>query len=142
MEFGPAAWWWAAAGALIALELVTGTFYLLLIALGLAAAGFAAHAGFGASLQLLAAALVGGGAVGVGMLRSAKAPPPPPPGANPDMVLDIGERVEVPAWGSDGLARVNYRGSMWTARYEGPGEPCPGPHLILAIEGSRLVLGR
>ena len=37
--------WWLLAGAAVGLELVTGTFYLLMIALGLGAAAMAAHLG-------------------------------------------------------------------------------------------------
>ncbi|NDE73495.1 MAG: NfeD family protein, partial [Betaproteobacteria bacterium] len=35
--------WWVMAGALIALELLSGTFYLLMLSLGLVAAALAAH---------------------------------------------------------------------------------------------------
>jgi len=55
--------WWLIAGVFVALELVTGTFYLLMLAVGMAAAALAAQAGAGIVLQLLVAALVGGGAV-------------------------------------------------------------------------------
>jgi len=37
--------WWLVAGALVALELTTGTFYLLMLALGAAAGAVVAHAG-------------------------------------------------------------------------------------------------
>ena len=55
--------WWLLAGTAIAVELVTGTFYLLMVAIGLAAGAIAAHAGGSTSAQLVVAALVGGGAV-------------------------------------------------------------------------------
>ena len=35
--------WWLAAGAVVVAELLTGTFYLLMVALGLVAAALAAH---------------------------------------------------------------------------------------------------
>ena len=38
--------WWLAAGIVVAAELLTGSFYLLMLALGLAAAAIAAHLGF------------------------------------------------------------------------------------------------
>ncbi|MBA3625982.1 MAG: NfeD family protein, partial [Methylibium sp.] len=38
MEWSAATLWWIAAGVLIAAELATGTFYLLLLALGATAA--------------------------------------------------------------------------------------------------------
>ena len=55
--------WWLLAGGAVAVELMTGTFYLLLIALGLAAAALAAHAGTPLTVQMLVAAVVGGGTV-------------------------------------------------------------------------------
>ena len=52
--------WWLLAGSAIALELFTGTFYLLMLALGAAAAALTAHLGFGGAAQMVAAAIVGG----------------------------------------------------------------------------------
>jgi membrane protein implicated in regulation of membrane protease activity len=37
--------WWLLAGTAVAVELLTGTFYLLMLAIGLVAAALAAHAG-------------------------------------------------------------------------------------------------
>mgnify|MGYP006147005675 CR=1 FL=1 len=51
--------WWLLAGAVVALELFTGTFYLLMLALGMAAGALAAHAGAGLAVQLVVAAGVG-----------------------------------------------------------------------------------
>jgi membrane protein implicated in regulation of membrane protease activity len=39
--------WWLLAGTAVGVELATGTFYLLMLALGLAAAAVAAHMGGG-----------------------------------------------------------------------------------------------
>src|SRR3954451_22546111 len=55
--------WWLLAGAGVAVELVTGTFYLLMVASGLAAGALAAHVGAQMPIQLVTAAVVGGGAV-------------------------------------------------------------------------------
>ena len=55
--------WWIATGAAIALELLSGTFYLLMLSLGLASAALAAHFGASLTAQLAVAAIVGGGAV-------------------------------------------------------------------------------
>ncbi|HNJ45700.1 MAG TPA: NfeD family protein, partial [Ottowia sp.] len=46
--------WWIAAGLLVAAELLTGTFYLLMLAIGAAAGALAAHAGLSLSAQLVA----------------------------------------------------------------------------------------
>ena len=65
MDLSNASVWWVAAGVAVAAELGTGTFYLLMIALGLVAGAIAAHLGLGTTTQLLVAAVVGGGAVTV-----------------------------------------------------------------------------
>src|SRR6188474_2810479 len=62
MDWSNATWWWVATGVLVAAELATGTFYLLMMAIGTAAAALSAHAGAGFTGQLVAAALIGGGA--------------------------------------------------------------------------------
>src|SRR5262245_26137838 len=102
--------WWVVAGVLVAVELATGTFYLLMLALGAVAGALTAHAGGTLSTQLLAAAIVGGGAVAAWHLRRARQPAAPPAEANRDINLDIGTRVQVSAWNADGTARVPYRG--------------------------------
>ena len=63
MDLATSTLWWIAAGLAVAAELATGTFYLLMIALGLGAGGLAAALGASWMWQLLGAALVGGGAV-------------------------------------------------------------------------------
>ena len=45
--------WWLLAGSAVAVELVTGTFYLLMLAFGLAAAALAAHAGAPLVVQIV-----------------------------------------------------------------------------------------
>ena len=58
MDWNGATWWWLIAGALAALELVSGTtFYLLMLALGACAAALGTHLGLPFSAQLLVAAL-------------------------------------------------------------------------------------
>ena len=39
--------WWLITGGLVAMELTTGTFFLLMLAIGSAAAAMATYAGFG-----------------------------------------------------------------------------------------------
>ena len=56
-------WWWIVTGVLVALELTTGTFYLLMLAIGGVSGALAAHAGASFATQMVVAALVGGVAV-------------------------------------------------------------------------------
>ena len=140
MDFSIVTLWWVAAGIVVAAELATGTFYLLMIALGLAAGAVAGHVGFGLSMQVLLAALVGGGATAAWHWHRARQPQSAPARENRDVNLDIGERVSVDAWAADGTARVHYRGSAWTARLAPGAAAMPGQHLVSAVEGNWLVL--
>ena len=141
MEFSTATGWWIAAGLAIAAELGTGTFYLLMIALGLAAAAVAAPLGLALPLQFVAAALVGGGATAFWYWRSRSSDSSDRAAhENRNVNLDIGEHVFVSVWATDRTARIQYRGSGWTARLA-PGAPAErGEHVIAAVEGNWLVL--
>jgi len=141
MDLSNASVWWIAAGVAVAAELATGTFYLLMIALGLGAGALAAHLGSTQPIQLLVAAVVGGGATALWHWRRvASAGPALPTAEDRDVNLDIGERVNVPAWASDGTARVSYRGSTWAARLQPGAQAVPGEHVVAAVEGNWLVL--
>ena len=134
--------WWLLALAAVGTELATGTFYLLMLALGMAAGALAAHAGATTPVQLATAALVGGAAVCAWYLVRLQRPPSPPASANPDVNLDIGETVMVEAWGTDGTAQVHYRGARWSALSADTAEHAPGPHRVREVVGNRLVLER
>jgi membrane protein implicated in regulation of membrane protease activity len=142
MDWSASIGWWIAAGVLVAAELATGTFYLLMLAWGAMAAALAAHLGLGFNTQLICAALAGGGAVAAWHLLRRRRPAAAPAQTNRDVNLDIGEQVQVPQWQAGGHARVNYRGADWDVRFVGSGEPAPGTHVIRAVEGNRLLLDR
>ena len=142
MDVSPATVWWVVAGAAVAVELATGTFYLLMIALGLAAAALATQWGASTSTQVITAALVGGGATALWHWRRFNQPSTAPARENRDVNLDIGERVTVAKWADDCTARVPYRGSTWTARLAPGQTPASGEHRIVAVEGNWLVLAR
>ena len=130
--------WWIAAGTLVALELATGTFYLLMLAAGCAAGAVAAHAGMGSTAQVVTAALLGGGATVAWHLKRQRQPKSAPVESNPDANLDIGQRVHVDAWQPDGTARVHYRGSSWAVRRAQGGTMSTGPHVIVSVHGNEL----
>ena len=132
--------WWLLAGAAVAVELLTGTFYLLMLATGLGGAAIAAHLGAGMAVQLLTAAVVGGGAVVAWHARRSKQPRPLPAHENRDVNLDIGMQVRVEQWQPDGTAQVKYRGAAWSVRFDGEGAAAPGQHTIRAVEGSQLLV--
>ncbi|MGA1289422.1 MAG: NfeD family protein [Rubrivivax sp.] len=140
MDFEASTGWWVLAGLMVLAELLSGTFYLLMMAVGAAAAALAAHAGMGTTGQLIAAALVGGGATAFWHLRRARHPRSAPADRNADVNLDIGQSVMVQDWDAQGLTSVRYRGASWSARHAAPGQPTPGPHRIVAVHGNRLDL--
>ncbi len=138
--------WWVLAGIAVAVELATGTFYLLMLSLGFAAAAMAAHAGLDPTLQLVVGAVVGGGFVLAWRSYKQKSKPGSTikAEANPDVNLDIGGMVRIDKWQPDGSASVSYRGANWTVELEhGHGATTPtstGQHRIVAVVGSRLMV--
>ena len=140
MTISPTTLWWVLAGIAVAMEISTGTFYLLLLALGLAAGAIAGHLGFSVPLQIVAAAAVGGGTTALWRWRHAQTTPVLPAASNRDVNLDIGERVFVQEWAANRTARVQYRGSPWEARLAPGATAVAGEHLVSAVEGNWLVL--
>lgn len=133
--------WWLVAGAAVAVELVTGTFYLLMITVGFVAGAIAAHLGLALIGQIVIAATVGGGAVAVWHWHRSKSPTPLPVQANRDVNLDIGESVHVAQWNADGTATVKFRGANWTAVTANPTQPAgTGSFRIKEMQGNRLVI--
>jgi len=130
--------WWLAAGVLVAAELATGTFYLLMLALGCAAGALAAHVGLGSTAQVVSAALLGAAFTAGWHFKRARSPRSAPSERNRDVNIDIGQTLHVEAWGADGTARVPYRGAAWSVRFEGSGTPAPGEHVIVAVQGNQL----
>jgi membrane protein implicated in regulation of membrane protease activity len=142
MDWNWATVWWIVAGVLVAAELATGSFYLLMLAVGAGAGALAAHLGLGIVAQMVACAIIGGAAVAVLHSRRARSPKAAPASSNPDVNLDIGQSVQVDAWSADGHAQVQYRGAAWRARFIGTAPAQSGRHVIRAVEGSCLLLDR
>ena len=133
--------WWLLAGGAVALELITGTFYLLMLAIGLAAAAISAHTGLSVSGQLITAGIVGGGAVVGWHLKRENDPQPLDANSNRDVNLDIGEDVSVVAWNKDETCSVKFRGAHWTAVAATPQDTLDvGLFTIIAVHGSRLTI--
>ncbi len=134
--------WWLMAGTAVGVELLTGTFYLLMLAIGLAAAAVAAHLGAGVVVQLLVAAVVGGGAV-VGWYFMRKThPESAAAGANRNVNLDIGETVYVTTWQPDGTAAVKYRGAQWTVVHRPGSSLESGNYRVVEVVGNRLLVDK
>lgn len=134
--------WWLLTGLAVAAELVTGTFYLLMLAIGLAAGALAAHLGAGLTAQIVAAATVGAGALLAWNAWRRKHNAPKPAATDQNVNLDIGQTVRVDQWLPDGTAHVHYRGTDWTVELAQADHatPTPGRHRIVAVQGSRLIV--
>ena len=132
--------WWTVTGLLVAAELLTGTFYLLMLALGGVAGALAAHLGLELSAQLASAGVVGGLAALACYFARRRRPGDPSPRAERSVNLDIGETVQIDDWNADGTASIRYRGTQWTAMHRPGAEPRPGPHRVVELVGSRLLV--
>lgn len=130
--------WLALAGGLVILELFSGTFYLLMIALGMLAGALAALLGAGDALQLLTAAATG--AVATGLLHRRR-PRKVDSARDPNVNLDIGQSLYVPHWHPEhATARVMYRGAMWDVDLAPGAHATVGQFIIREIRGSRLIV--
>jgi len=136
--------WMMLAGGLVILEMFSGTFYLLMIAVGMACGALAALAGEKLPIQLVTAAAVGI-ACTVILRRSRWGRRPRSDAArDPNVNLDIGQTIEVNEWNADhGMprrARVMYRGALWDVELEEGVAPVTGTFVIREVRGSRLIV--
>lgn len=129
-------YWFVLGLILLGLELASGTFYMLMMALAATAGGLAAYFGLPEAMHFVVAAVVG--VVGTLWLKKSK-------GAMgkrqiPEPSLDAGHSVKVLAWREDGTARVFYRGAEWDAELESPDAPRDGTLYIREVRGNQLIL--
>ncbi len=113
---------WGLAGfALIIAEVMTGTFYLLVI--GIAALVGALAAWLGASLWIQVVVAVAVASMGTRYVHLWWQKQHDKGSSADD--LDAGQMVTLDAWVNQaaGLARVKYRGSTWDAKVEGAAAP-------------------
>jgi membrane protein implicated in regulation of membrane protease activity len=133
-------WWFVLAFVLLVAELLTGTFYLLMIAIALAGAGVASLFGASLSVQLLIAAALGfGGAILLRRLRFGRLENAQ---AEPLQNMDVGQTVRVDGWTGGRTARASYRGAQWDVELAPGEEPQPGEFVIQSIQANRLVVAR
>jgi len=127
--------WWAVTGiVLIIVEMLTGTFYLLV--LGIAALAAAAAAYLGLSFWVQAVVIAAVAVIGVILIKRFRGAALP--GASQS--LDIGQAVVLDSWISeaDGLARVTYRNAQWEAQVTGERIPGGKVFYIHAVDGNTL----
>lgn len=135
--------WLGSAALMVILELSTGTFYLLMIAIGMGAGAIAAWLDYTIAMQLVIAAAIGVTATAI--LRTSRWGHRHYVDAarDPNVHLDVGQTLHIDAWTDrDGVAvaRADYRGAPWDVELA-PGEAAkPGAFVICEIRGSRLIV--
>jgi membrane protein implicated in regulation of membrane protease activity len=131
---------WVVAGfVLVIAELVTGTFYLLVIGAGAFAGALVAWLGGNELWQALAGSAVAlAGALGVHHWHTKNRGPS---GSN---FLDRGQPVVLEGWSNENahIARVKYRGTLWDAKLSHTdAHPAPGTTLYIhGLDGNTLVV--
>ena len=131
---------WAIAGmALVIIELLSGTFYLLMLAIAAFGAAAAAYFAQAFPVQCIVATVLGAaGCYGVHLYRAKSAPGRMAP-------IDAGMPASFESWLDAGsrLARVRYRGASWDARVEGSDAIEPGATLfVLTTDGNTLKVAK
>jgi membrane protein implicated in regulation of membrane protease activity len=132
---------WVIVGlVLVIAELVTGTFYLLVLGVGAFAAALVHWAGGNALIQALAG---GGVAIGGALVVHHWHESRNKADEGRANFLDRGQPVVLEGWANEaaGLARVKYRGASWDARVAASTKPVPGATLYIdSQEGQTLVV--
>ena len=135
--------WFALAGLCLILEALSGTFYLLLVALALFAAGIAAYFELSLWPQLGSFAIISVlGLLVLNQRRVERRRFNRTATSDVNVNLDIGMVVDVHEWQSHGRTEVIHRGVRWQAarspKLSGPA--LPGQHTIVDIQGVTLIL--
>jgi membrane protein implicated in regulation of membrane protease activity len=127
---------WAIGGlVLVIAELLTGTFYLLMLGVAAFGAASGAYLGLPFSAQVVVAAVVSAaGCYGVHRHRSKAGGKSMPP-------IDAGMPATFEQWidPANRLARVRYRGAAWEASVEDGAAPEPGGVVyVVNVDGNTL----
>ena len=131
---------WAVIGlVLVIVELLTGTFYLLMLGVAAFGAALTAYLGFDFGTQSIVAAVVSAaGCYGVHVYKAKNR-------AQQMAPIDAGMPASFESWLDAGarLAKVRYRGASWEARVEGLEAIEPGATVyVLAADGNTLRVAK
>lgn len=133
---------WLIAGlALVVIEVMTGTFYLLVLGIAAFAGALAAYFGAGLLAQVACTGMLAAiGLIGVQRWRQAR-----PADARQDRSLDLGQAVTLEAWQDQNAkrVRVKYRDASWDAQLVGDTDVQLNDTLyICGSRGSQLQVSR
>ena len=131
---------WAIVGlVLVIAELLSGTFYLLMLAIAAFGAGGVAYLGQAFPVQCIVALVIAAaGCYGVHLYRARSMGKRMAP-------IDAGMPASFESWLDAGarLARVRYRGASWDAQVEGNEAIEPGAMLfVVAADGNTLKVAK
>lgn len=134
--------WLIVTGFFVSLELLTRSAYLFMLGLGAAAAAMLANFGLPQSVQLVAAAGVGGiGVVAWHFHLLKRGPLPDSTGFASELPqVEIGAHVEVEHWEADGTCKIHHQGVVCVGRHFGPHLPALGRHRIKSVDGFVVML--
>jgi membrane protein implicated in regulation of membrane protease activity len=133
-------WFGLAVLALIG-EVLSGTFYLLVIAAAFGLAGLGAWFGLTWALQMVIVAVTAMLGIFVlrrlGILRKV--------GRTDDrrdanVNMDIGQPIQIDAWREDGTARARHRGAEWEVKLVPDAPRAPGMYTIVEVRGSQFLV--
>jgi len=131
--------WLIAGVALIVTELVTGTFYLLVLGIAALVGSGIGYAGGALVWQsLVSAAVAVAGVVWVHQYRKRTV-------ASPMQGLDVGQPAAFDSWVNRGAghARVRYRDALWDAQVAGGVSVEPGEVLyVTSVDGNTLKVSK
>jgi membrane protein implicated in regulation of membrane protease activity len=136
--------WLIASAVLVILEIFSGTFYLLMLAIGVLAGALTAYLGGGNVAQAASAVIVA--VIAVLLLRRSKWGKSNNPDSETDhnVNLDIGQLVHVQSWQADGtqrhFARVQYRGASWEVQLQANAPVKEGACIIRAVHGNVFIV--
>lgn len=135
--------WIALAGLVVIFEMFTGTFYLLMIAIGLVAGAIVAFFIPSLEVQMITAGAVG--AFATALLHKSKygIKERKEVSTDPNINIDIGQQLTVTKWTVkvDGIfeSRAKYRGAMWDVELHSD-QSAAGEFVISEVQGSRLIV--
>jgi len=131
---------WVIVGLLLVItELLTGTFYLLMLGIAGFGAALAAWLGFGFGVQAIVFVVASGAGCYAAFAYRARNR------AQQMAPIDAGQPANFESWidQAGGLARVRYRGASWDARVEGADALEPGAILyVLTADGNTLKVAK
>lgn len=127
-------YWFLLSLILLAMEMATGTFYLLIASIATAMGGLAAWLSAGVEWQYTLSALTAvTGTLGLRLWKSRHA-------GKANIDLDAGQSVQILTWLDNGCARVLYRGTEWDAEPETAELSHEGIFYIKEMRGSSLII--